>query len=314
MKNFLILLTLLLIVLAGCSSKGPADLKWTFQETNTTENINSISFIDGKRGWAVTSGGNLLVTTDGGQSWNMQNVTDRALTTVYAIDKKNIWLAGMDGALYSSMEESQSFNDKSMDDDVDFVQIAFWNDDNGVLVGNRSDKDGNVFGSIYRTEDGGQEWTEIYMDIDSITSLWILGDDLGWVSTTGHIWNTSNHGESWEDNYLGSDISINSMYYDDFNSGYLVGDSGTYYTSFDGGWSWDSRGGEFPGVNLYDICFIDRFVGMICGANGTLMISGTGGDSWQSNSALSQFDFYDVEVRDNQFWVCGANGQILHVH
>jgi len=312
MKKILCL-SLMCLFIFGCANKKVEDLKWSFQNSNTNEDILSISFADGKHGWACTAGGNLLATSDGGETWTANKVCDKKLTSVFAIDKKTIWTAGVDGALYSSMEGSSSMKEHILEKDVDFLDIVFWDDDNGLLVGNRLDRDSIVIGVVYHTTTGGAEWSEIYVDIDSITNVTTLGKELGWIATTGHIWTTSDHGANWDDNQLGDMITINAMYFDTYSSGFLVGDSGTYYTSSDFGWSWNKRGGEFPSNKLNDIIFFDRFGGFIVGEKGLIMITGDSGESWSFDDKLGS-DLYDIAVEGKKLWICGANGKILQVH
>ena len=313
MKKVICSLLLCLLVF-GCSGKKMDEMQWNFLRTNITDDILGISFADKNHGWAVTDNGSLMSTTDGGDTWSINKVCDKSLTTVFAVDKKTVWAAGVEGALYALMEGSSSMRDRSMEDDVDFLEIAFWDEEKGILIGNRLDRDSNVIGAVYRTSDGGASWGEIYVAMDSITALAVRGEGLGWIASTGHIWTSKDYGANWEDNYLGSDITINDMFYDMFSAGFLVGDSGTYYTSFDGGWSWDNRGGQFPKNKLYAIAMIDRFGGVIVGKDGLIMITTDGGNSWGSNQGLTNVDLYDIAVVKKNLWICGGNGIIISIH
>lgn len=313
MKKIICLLIILSFI-TGCSNKKTHELTSTVQKTDTEENITSISFADKNHGWAVTDGGSLLSTSDAGITWNLTKITDKKLTSVYAIDKKTFWAAGVDGALFQSMEGSSSMKDRSMEEPVNFVGIAFWDQDNGIILGNRLDRDSNVVGAVYKTEDGGQKWGEVYVDMDSVTCLYTLGDVQGWAGTRGHIWTTTDNGANWEDNYLGSDISISDMFYDYYSTGWLVGDSGTYYTSSDGGWSWINRGEQFPKRSLYHISFIDRFGGFIVGQGGLIMITGDGGGAWSLDTKTASVDLYDIAFQGANVWICGAKGTIIYYH
>lgn len=314
MKNAICLFAVCLILI-GCGGKKASEMVWEFQDSNISENIRSISFGNGDHGWAVTENGSLLSTEDGGKNWENYNISDKKLTAVAAIDDKTFWVAGEEGAIYASMEGSKSVADRSVDEDVDFVDMAFWNEDNGVIIGNRFDeRDSVTYGTVFRTDNGGQNWSEVYVALDSVTCLYILGEQLGWIGTLGHVWTTSDAGANWEDNYLGSAISINDMHYDEFNSGWLVGDSGTYYSSQDGGWSWEDRGGQFPNRDLNDIVFIDRFSGFIVGEGGMIMMSGDGGNSWQFDDNLTANTLHDIALNGNKVWICGDDGTIIFVH
>lgn len=312
MRMFFSLLMICLLLM-GCAGKKADKMEWKYQKSGTDENIVSISFGDKKHGWAVTDNGSLLSTEDAGENWTISKISDKELTSVYAIDKKTIWIAGMNGSLYTSMEGSSSMQDRSLEPDVDFLEIAFWDEDNGIIVGNRMDRDSIIIGVVYRTDDGGQQWSEVYAAIDRITSMSTLGKGLGWIGTTGTIWTSKDYGANWDENYLGETISNNSMYFDKYSTGLLVGDSGTFYMSLDGGWSWDDRGGEFPEQKLNSITFVDRFIGLIVGNNGTILISSLSGDKWGFNNSLTSSHLYDIASHGKTMWVCGADGTILMV-
>lgn len=298
----------------GCSGKKMTEMQWVFQDTNIDEDILSISFGDKNHGWAVTSGGNMLSTSDGGKSWSVNKVCDNKLTTVCAIDRKTVWAAGTGGALFTLMEGSSSMKDRSLEDDVDFLEINFWDKENGILVGNRLDRDSNVIGAVYRTSDGGASWGEIYVAVDSISALAARGEGLGWIGSTGHVLTSKDYGANWDDNLLGGDVTVNDMFFDMYSFGWLVGDTGTYQTSTNGGWSWDNRGGQFPKRKLYAITLVDRFSGLIVGEEGLAMLTIDGGNSWSFNDQLTQVDLHDIAVVKKNLWICGANGTVIMVH
>ena len=310
MKKILCLLLLVLII-AGCAGKKAEKMEWSFLNAKIDENLLSISFADNDHGWAVTDQGNLLYSSDGGQTWTANKISDYRLTAVCAVDKKTVWAAGINGTLYTSMEGSSSMQDRSLDPEANFLDLAFWDKDNGILVGNRVERDSSIIGVVYRTENGGQEWSELYVDIGEITALSTLGEGLGWIGTTGTVWTTKDFGANWDENYLGDNISINAMYYDNYSSGFLVGNNGTYYISFDGGWSWDDLGGQFPRERLNAIEFIDRFNGLIIGNNGLIMVTSNSGDSWGINNNATQVNLNDIAVEGKTFWICGDQGTVI---
>ena len=312
MKKILCLLLLLLFI-AGCAGKKAEKMEWIFLNTNTEENLLSISFASNDNGWAVTDQGNLLYSSNGGEDWSVSKISDYKLTAVCAVDKKTVWAAGVNGTLYTSMEGSSSMQDRSLEKGVDFVDMAFWDEDNGILIGNRVDRDSNIIGVVYRTDNGGQEWSELYVDIGQITCLATLGESLGWIGTNGTVWTTKDFGANWDENYLGDNISVNAMFYDDYSTGFLVGDSGTYYISFDGGWSWDNLGGQFPKQSLNAVAFMDRFNGVIVGNGGVIMLTSNSGDSWGINSNATQVNLFDIAVYNKKMWICGAKGTLLMV-
>src|SRR5215204_2724831 len=63
---------------------------WVPVKMNTGGNdLNTVYFLDSKRGWVGGDGGYLSHTEDGGQSWVRQNVgTSAAINDIYFRDKE----------------------------------------------------------------------------------------------------------------------------------------------------------------------------------------------------------------------------------
>jgi photosystem II stability/assembly factor-like uncharacterized protein len=77
MKNFYIFLVALVMI-------NSAAAQWEQQNSETTEDLNSVYFTDSNTGYAVGTGGTILKTTNGGLNWTPQNSnTSLTLTSVY---------------------------------------------------------------------------------------------------------------------------------------------------------------------------------------------------------------------------------------
>ena len=67
---------------------------WDFQNYPSSDHVNDFYFLDNQRGWACTTGGNVFITTDGGQTWNQGgNVPEMAIKIVMA-DALHGWMLG----------------------------------------------------------------------------------------------------------------------------------------------------------------------------------------------------------------------------
>lgn len=74
---------------------------WTEQTSNTLETLRSVGFADENNGWAVGGDfgvGAILRTTDGGETWELEDSTEK-LVKVFVLDGKNVWLASSTGAI-----------------------------------------------------------------------------------------------------------------------------------------------------------------------------------------------------------------------
>src|SRR5215210_4579967 len=77
-------------VLCVLSSSSKAQGGWVpFKISTGGSDLNTVYFLDSKRGWVGGDGGYLSHTEDGGQSWARQNVgTKAAINDIYFRDKE----------------------------------------------------------------------------------------------------------------------------------------------------------------------------------------------------------------------------------
>ena len=75
---------------------------WREQTSGTEEKLRSIQFVDKHVGWAVGGDfgvGVILSTSNGGKKWDVQQINQQ-IVKVSALDQKNVWLSGADGAIF----------------------------------------------------------------------------------------------------------------------------------------------------------------------------------------------------------------------
>ncbi len=106
---------------------------WTTQESGTSENLYDVHFIDANNGFIVGNNGTFLKTTDGGASW-------------------------------------ESTGD--LPSDETFRGVYFTDTSNGWAVGYEVDISFNLIGKIYKTTNGGTNWTSEYSDTAISTPIY----------------------------------------------------------------------------------------------------------------------------------------------
>jgi hypothetical protein len=86
MKTYIYFLASLLLF------SGNIAAQWYQQNSGTTANLNSIFFIDENTGWACGDSGKIINTTNGGFDWLEQNsnTTDR-VKAIQFVDENNGW-------------------------------------------------------------------------------------------------------------------------------------------------------------------------------------------------------------------------------
>src|SRR5690606_18338488 len=133
------------------------------------------------------------------------------------------------------------------------------------------------FGRIFFTEDGGENWKMIQMNMDNDLTL----RDIAFVNAT---------------NYL------------------LVGDAGIMLKSFDGGNFWD-RMDKYGFYHFRDMQFLNDSVGWLVGSFNSAIAFNTidGGRTWDEKLVIDDAGFEAVSFIDEQCgWIAGTWSKIYH--
>lgn len=158
--------------------------------------LGAIQFRDTLNGLAVASGGRILVTADGGESWrDATGARGAMLSDVRFFDERNGWAVGP-STLMRTEDGGETWR-RVLDDDDYFSgnAIQFLDGFHGWLVSHG--------GLLKSTNDGGRTWTKVPLPLakDERPTLWdITFTDAaqGWiVGEEGVIFHTVDGGTSW---------------------------------------------------------------------------------------------------------------------
>lgn len=200
---------------------------WRQARVPVSVSLTALQFVDGRTGWAVGHLGVVLRTDDGGESWRL------LLDGIAAAER-----AAADPAGASSAKSGQSLVKDGPD--KPFLDLQFWNDREGLVVG--------AYGLAFRTEDGGASWTSVMAALPNPDGLHLYGlragkgsnaDDLYIVGEQGLMLRSTDRGRSFtplDSPYPGSWFGLTV-----FDDGALLayGLKGNAYRSADRGDHWD---------------------------------------------------------------------------
>jgi photosystem II stability/assembly factor-like uncharacterized protein len=172
-------------------------------QATSTQIWYDMFFADALTGYASSSGGHIVKTTDGGANWTLlpdQHSTS-AIYALYMIDAQTLFAAGSGGKVSKTTDGGLSFTAINLTGLTTTLYAVAFNDlNNGLTAG--------VNGKVFRTTDGGTTWTEYNVganvtlyDILYVTSslVWISGDAGMFYSEDGGIsWTRANkfHGQN----------------------------------------------------------------------------------------------------------------------
>ncbi|HNQ67149.1 MAG TPA: hypothetical protein PKN32_02130 [Bacteroidales bacterium] len=190
-----------------------------------------------------------------------------------------------------------------LSENIQICCIEYINNNEGLICGGAK----NSFGSIYKTTDGGTNWTMVFhSDSLSVNDIFYLNDSIVYACGDSLLYIKSvNGGNTWEiikllnypyDEYY---VPYNSVYAHNEYNIYLIG--GEHYDK--GLWS-ETETGNYPWTHdSYDnqfnsMCFVSQYVGFF-GGYGILIVTEDGGNTFD-NIDLYGNNFVDLETDSDQ--------------
>ncbi|MBD3224304.1 MAG: T9SS type A sorting domain-containing protein [Caldithrix sp.] len=260
--------------------------------------------------------GALAASYDAGYTWDHKySGKMAALEDFFMLDDKIGFAAGKNTLLKTT---NSGFDWTNVDINIikektDYISdVYFIDEQNGWL----SCYYGN-YGTLCRTKDGGLTW-QIQLDsIVQVSDIFFLKDHSnGWFTSGDVIYNSSNRGQTWHiggghDDWWG----FTKIFFTTSDTGWVGGPAGLYFTQ-NGGNSWVRLD---LSLTVYDIFFIDKKNGWICGNSkgyGVIFKTINSGKNWElqhsidpNYSHLEDIHFYD----QNNGWAAGytSDGYIL---
>lgn len=216
---------------------------WTFvtsQPFLPNDNLTAIYFVNELTGWVAGSGGRILKTTDGGNSWI--NQTDSSfyiggINDLYFKDVNNGFASGASSLGKTILKTTNGGTTWTGVDGLptNTLYNMYWKDNNNAWVVGTSV-------TFHRTTDGGNTWT---------TSTVTGG--------TGTLYDIKEAGN---------------------NTFYMAGANGRVYKSTDGGVTFSQAGLTGAGGALYALECINESTVIATGSNGVTVKTTNGGTNW----------------------------------
>lgn len=337
---------------------------WIKQTVNTTHNFSSVFFTDSLKGWALANEpihysfnepdawkGRVWNTTDGGTTWTEQQLPAKAglMHCLYFQNDLRGWALGVKndsiytfidnyGVAYFTEDGGETWVEKFNPElELVFTDMDFVDGNKGWIVGFAGSSSENG-GNIFRTDDGGENWTRItegtnhtLWQVDFIDSLkgFTCGAKYG-AAWGPPVLRSTDGGESWEvirmiehnENGLYGLAVFNGSVMAMGDRGYLAQSSNPWGDTID--YNLEDLFTQRLIDTLYefeDIFFIDQTRGWVVGRKSigpqdwaqTIMNSEDGGWTWKEQYSFISESMWTNALRLNaiQFvnpstgWACG---------
>jgi photosystem II stability/assembly factor-like uncharacterized protein len=250
----------------------------------------ALDFINSNEGWVMDNYA-LIHTTDGGLTWNLQDVpTEYLMNSVCFISETHGWIATDYGTVYHTTDGGNTWEVQDTGVLYSLKKILFIDELHGWTIGFGP----GVVGTFFYTIDGGQNWlpTEcpcLFRDIDfySATQGWMVCDN-------GHTYSTYDGGVTIEALNLSNDVTLTNVDFINDGIGWRVGENSLLQQSLNGGLNWFDEVSPLDVFLIDGLSFASTSVGAISGSS-SVAVTLDGGDTWSVTQIPNTY-IRDVEM------------------
>ncbi len=208
---------------------------WFRQPVISDKSFFGVEFINPDTGWAV--GGDIIKTTDGGNSWQVQLSDSIGLGSVNFINSDIGWVVGNNAVILNTTNGGSNWIYQGNQTGSWLTSVKFINENIGWTVGGS--------GRIFKTIDGGINWLlqrESPITNEVLYSVTFVNENYGW--TVGYnidnpeqyiVLKTTNGGSSWEEQTLPDNPLSCAVLFIDENTGWISGYEGAILKTTNGG-------------------------------------------------------------------------------
>lgn len=286
-----------------------------------TVDISKVVFFTDLLGFATGPGGTLLKTTDCGETWSLViQPFERDLLTIALGKDSTIYLGGEVGGLIKTPDFGNTFSPVQTGFLLNLTDVAFLDDSFGIASPHRYGVAVGSFGSILRTEDGGNIWEQVPPvttdPMEAVTAptkpgfgskLWMAGGKFG---SFGRIYFSEDSAKTWKPQPVFSQFKFFGITFCDSLNGFVVGLGGVIFCTKDGGTTWTQK--TSPSNNwLLDVAMPSDSCIFIAGGFGTMLKSRDGGNTWTTQTTNTQEWLTSVAFMDDSFGIATGNHGVI---
>ena len=290
---------------------------WTSQLDNRYGTGNDLDMLDSLKGWAAISGGTLLHTEDGWNTWIAQNANSTALLggISFSDSLRGITVGGQNRNPATIIRTTDGGSlwvvQPSLTSNLFYYGVSTHLTTKAMICGESA--------SLIKTTDNGANWRVLFNGDargQTMFNLALADTQSGYaVGPYGIVVKTTNGGTIWQrQNLGGTSLWFYGVDSPDPNYAWGCGDGGSIYATKNGGTSWASQP---SGVSwfLNSVDMVDTLFGVsVGGGYGPNDGQGDketrrGGETALQNeklalqkSKLRQLDGWTVEDNDSRYW------------
>ncbi|MCX6156967.1 MAG: protein kinase [Ignavibacteriae bacterium] len=269
--------------------------QWKYKPSSSYFDFHKIQFIN-NTGWMI--------------SWSNEN---KGLSYIYKTNNE-----------CTSKDEIYKSNPSNRIKDIFFVDDKIgW-----MLVGSNYEYWKSQHFKLFKTTNGGEKWinqlntTQLFVghydeyDWNSLTCLYFINSNIGFVGSDGCIYKTMNGGYKWSktviNNVLGVKNYITGLFFVDSDNGWGSCNDGVFVKTTNGGESWQTIFTKYKKSFHCKTFFINTTTGWAVGNGGSIVKTTDGGINWNKQHSDAQNNLRDILfVNENTGWIVGGMGTLL---
>ncbi|HEY6907430.1 MAG TPA: YCF48-related protein, partial [Ignavibacteriaceae bacterium] len=223
---------------------------WQPKESGSVSwTLYSVSYGDSENAWVSSYNGEILHSSDGGETWNQQNSgISTPLHSIFFNNSDTGWTAGNNGIILKTTNSGNNWFQLNTGTTDWLRSIYFINKNTGWAAGSPS--------TLINTTDGGASWESLSpAGYYSFNAVYFLDEYKGWLvdgssGSDGNILKTIDGGLNWQIQLNVPATSLMDVYFINADTGWVVGSRGQIWNSTNGGDEWILQDDDiYNGIN-----------------------------------------------------------------
>ncbi len=239
-------------------------------------------------------------------------------TTAYALDYENVYKTTNGGDSWSICGYVPSEKNNTEGGYSVITGLHMVSEQKGFIYGGGQSPGGCLWSDLYKTTDGSHFYAVDFPGGEPITDGRFIDDQIGFM-LCGNLFRTENGGNNWTEILLprSKETRYNSIYFYDDKVGFLLGYNFYNYTiilkTVNGGLNWEiTYEGNYHDFWPTEAFFSSPDTGYILGGNGSILKTHDGGKNWTLNKTITGNALNSIfPVTDSSGYLIGSGGTLI---
>lgn len=289
------------------------EFTWQTLHKQTSKTFKGLYVLDEKHIWAYTNECSVIVTSDGGATWNEYSVdTSCRVGTALFLDANNGFVTGDRGFMRKTSDGGKTWTRKDYNTKQYINHLQFITPQLGFMGINQQRFGSKVYG-IFKTTDGGVTWANVTpVEFFACQGMDFMNAETGIIIQDRTPYKTTDGGVTWK---AYQDVSNSSVYnyakmfsishyvFCSYSKFYVTKNDGKSYTS----WDPSTVNDTISACN-----FADEKNGCIALYHTGFVTTTDGGTTWSKLTGLPD-EKYEFSIIDNQHIIAYTDKDHIYI-